>query len=116
MICRSIHMYIKWRILSYALLTAGKAHRLSEKKIVQIFVSGLKSDMFREEIYSRLLETLVDVNVETRHELSNHSEIIEISGRIKRPEVKRSQKIGLWNLTYRGNQEDTEGCRMFQVS
>jgi len=42
--------------------------RLSEKEIVKIVVSGLKPEVFREEIYSRTFETLVDVMAETRHE------------------------------------------------
>jgi hypothetical protein len=36
---------------------AGRAHRLPEKEIAKMFVTGLKSDLFREEIYSRSCET-----------------------------------------------------------
>ena len=32
-----------------------------EIEIVKVFVSGLKPEVFREEIYSRAFETLVDV-------------------------------------------------------
>jgi len=32
---------------------AGRAHRVPEKEIANIFVSGLKPDLFREEIYAR---------------------------------------------------------------
>ena len=39
-----------------------------------MFVSGLKPEVFREEIYSRAFETLVDVIAETRHELFNYRE------------------------------------------
>ena len=63
-----------------------------EKEIVKFFVNGLKPDIFREEIYSSSFETLVDVMAETRHELSNCRDIIEISERIKRPEVKKEWK------------------------
>ena len=59
---------------------------------MKIFVSGLKPEVFREEIYSRAFETLVDVRAETRHELTNYEDIIEISERIKRPELKRDAK------------------------
>ena len=50
-----------------------------EKEIVKMFVSGLKPEVFREEIYSRAFETLVGVMAETRHELANYRDIIEIS-------------------------------------
>jgi len=53
-----------------------------EKEIVKIFVSGLKPEVFREEIYSRVFETRVEVIAETRHELANYRDIIEISERI----------------------------------
>ena len=49
------------------------------------FLSVVKPDIFREDIYSRSFEILVDVMAETRHELSNYRDIIEISERIKRP-------------------------------
>ena len=32
---------------------AGKPHRLPEKEIAKCFVNGLKSDIFREEMYSK---------------------------------------------------------------
>ena len=63
-----------------------------EKEIVKMFVSGLKPEVFREEIYSRAFETLVDVMAETRHELANYRDIIEISERIKLPEPKKDAK------------------------
>ena len=74
------------------MLAAGHAHRLPEKDIVMIFVNDIKPDIFREEIYSRSFETLVDVMAETRHELANYCDIIEISERIKRPKVKKVRK------------------------
>ena len=63
------------------------AHRLPEKDIVKIFLRGLNP-----EVYSRAFETLVEVMDETRHELVDHRDIIEISERIKRPEPKRDAK------------------------
>ena len=39
------------------------------------FVSGLKPDVFREEMYSRTFETLEDVIREAREELSVHRDI-----------------------------------------
>ena len=56
-----------------------------EKVIVKIFVSGLKPEVFREEIYSRAFE---GVMAETRHELANR-DVIEISERIMRPGPKK---------------------------
>ena len=68
----------KWRIM---------VKNTHEKEIVKMFVGGLKPEVFREEMYSRSFETLVG-GCETRHELPNYRDIIEISERIKRPEVK----------------------------
>ena len=76
--------------LKFWVLAAWNAHRLPEKEIVKIFVSGLKSEIsWGSEIYSRSFVTFVDVMAETRHELSNYRDIIEISERIKRAEVKK---------------------------
>jgi len=57
-----------------------------------MFVSGLKPEIFREEIYSRAFETLVDVMAETRHELANYRDIMEISERINRSEPRKDSK------------------------
>ena len=51
-------------------MAAGNAHRIPEKEIANLF-SGLKPDIFREEIYARSCESLVDAIAETRNELSN---------------------------------------------
>ena len=57
-----------------------------------MFVSGLKPKIFREEIYSRAFETLLDVMAETKHELANYRDIMEIFERIKRPEPRKDSK------------------------
>ena len=57
--------------------------------IVKMIVNGLKPEIFRQEIYLRSIDTLVDV---TRHELANYRDIIEISERITCPEVKEESK------------------------
>ena len=51
--------------------------------------SGLKPEIFHEEIYSRAFETLVDLIAERRHELTSYRDIIE---RIKCPEPKKDAK------------------------
>jgi len=81
-----------WRIFKFWVMAAGNAHRIPEKEIAKLFVSGLKPDIFSEEIYARSCESLVDAMAETRNELSNYREIMEISDRIKRPEVKKDSK------------------------
>ena len=43
---------------------AGNVHR-PEKDIMQFFVSGLKPEVFREEIYFRAFKTLVELMAET---------------------------------------------------
>ena len=60
-----------------------RTHRLPDKEIPKCFVSGLKPDIFREEIYSRTLETLDDVIHEAREELSTYRDILEVYDRIK---------------------------------
>ena len=49
-------------------MSAENAHRMPEKEIVKMYVSGLKPEIFREEIYSGVFETLVDVMAETRQD------------------------------------------------
>jgi len=73
-------------------LAAGNAYQRPEKEIVKMFVSGLKPEVFREEMYSRAFEKLVDIMAETRHEFANYRDIIEISERIKRPEHKKDAR------------------------
>ena len=68
---------------------AGRTHRLPGKEIAKCFVSGLKPDVFREEMYSRTFETLEDVIREAREDLSTYRDILEISDRIKKVEPKK---------------------------
>ena len=89
----SFNTYLQYvEDFKFWLMEAGNAHRLPEKEIAKIFVSVLKPDIFCEKIYSRSCESLVDVVVETRHELSKYRDIMEIFDRIKRPEVKKDSK------------------------
>ena len=53
------------------------------------FVSGLKPDVFREEMYSRTFDTLESVNREAREDLSTYRDILEIFDRIKKVEPKQ---------------------------
>ena len=72
---------------------AGRTHRLPDKKIAKCFVSGLKPDVFREEMYSRSFGTLEDIIREAHEDLSTYRDILEISDRIKKVEstnVKRN--------------------------
>ena len=73
-------------------IEAANAHRFPEKEILKMFVSGLKREIFHEEIYSRAFETLMGVMAETRHELENYRDIMEMSERIKRPESRKDSK------------------------
>ena len=59
---------------------AGGTHRLPDKEIGKCFVSGLKPDVFREEMYSRSF----DIILEARGELSTYRDILEISEQIKK--------------------------------
>ena len=69
----SLNIYVRnVEDFKLCVLAARNVHRLPQNEIVTIFVSRLKPEVFREEIYSRSFETLVDVMTETRHELSNY--------------------------------------------
>ena len=54
------------------------------KQKLKCFVSGLKPDVFREEMYSRTFEILEDVIREAWEKLSTYRDILEISDRIKK--------------------------------
>ena len=68
---------------------AGRTHRLPDKEIAKCFVSVLKPDVFREEMYYRSFDTLEDVIREAREDLSTYRDILEISDRIKKVEPKK---------------------------
>jgi hypothetical protein len=53
-------------------------------------VSGLKPDIFREEIASRACESLRRVISEAREELPTYREVLEITDRMKKADVKKS--------------------------
>ena len=79
----SLNTYVQYvEDFKFRVMAVGNAHRLSEKEIVNFFVSGLMPDIFREKIFSPTCENVVDVMAKTRHELSNYCDIIEISDRI----------------------------------
>ena len=63
---------------------SGRASRLPEKEMAKMFVTGLKTDLFREKIYSRSCETLQEAMDESRAELSTYCDILEITDRVKR--------------------------------
>ena len=67
---------------------AGRTYRLPDKEIAKCFVSGLKPDVFREEMYSRTFDTLEDIIREAREHLSFFWDILEISERIKKGNLK----------------------------
>ena len=55
-------------------------------------MGALNPDVFREEMYSRTFETLEDVIREAREDLSNYPDILEISDRIKKWNLKEFSK------------------------
>ena len=59
-----------------------------DKEIAKCFVTGLKPDIFREEMYSRTFENLDDVVREASEELSTYRDVLEISDRVKKSEPK----------------------------
>ena len=67
-------------------------HLLPEKEIEKMFVTGLKTDLFREEIYSRSCETLQEAMDESRAEVSTHRNILEITDRVKKADVKKEKR------------------------
>ena len=88
----SVNTYVQYvEDFKFWVMAAGNAHRLPEKEVVKIFWV-VSSRRYFEAIYSRSFEILMDVMAETRHELDNYRDFIEISERIKRPEPKKDAK------------------------
>jgi hypothetical protein len=56
------------RSFVYGLRAVGRAHQIPEMEFVKIFVNGLKSDIFKDEMSSRVSESPNVVN-ECRNEL-----------------------------------------------
>ena len=72
----SLYTYVQCvEDFKFCVMAAGNDHRPPQKVIVKMYKSGLKPEIFREEIYSCAFETLVDVMAETRHELANYRDI-----------------------------------------
>jgi hypothetical protein len=69
---------------------AGDTHKPPEKEVVKIFVNGLKPEIYRDEIYSRACENLRGVINEAREELATYREVLEITDRMKKSDVKKS--------------------------
>ena len=65
---------------------------MPEKEIAKNFVSGLKPDLFREEIYARSCETLQEAMDESRAQLSTYREFLEFGDRVKKPDVKKDKR------------------------
>ena len=70
----------------------GRLHELPEKKIAKCFVSGLKPDIFCDEMYSRTFENLDDVIREVHEDLTTYRDFF--ADRVK----NLSQK---WSLAKR---------------
>ena len=66
-----------------------RPHKLPEIEIAKCFVSGLKPNILREEMYSKTFENLDDIIREPREELSTYRNIIlKNLDRIKNSEPK----------------------------
>ena len=72
---------------------SGRTHRLPDKEIAKCFVSGLKPDVIREEMYFRTFDILEDVIREAREDLSTYGDILEISDRIEKVDFLNPGKI-----------------------
>jgi hypothetical protein len=57
------------------LKAAGDHHSIPEKEVVKIFVSGLKPELFRDEIHSRACENMRNVINEAREELATYKKV-----------------------------------------
>ena len=58
----SLSTYVQYvEDFRFCINVAGHTHRLPDKEIAKCVVSGLKPDVFREEIYSRTFDTLKHV-------------------------------------------------------
>ena len=71
-------------------MAVGLAHRIPEKEMIKCFVSGLKSEVYKEKMFSRSCDTLVEVTEAARTNLTTYGDILEILGRIKSWKLKRT--------------------------
>ena len=65
---------------------------MPEKETAKMFVTGLKPDLFPEEFYSRNCEMLQEAMDESRAELSSYLDILEITDRINKADVKKEKR------------------------
>jgi hypothetical protein len=54
-----------------------------------LFVSGLKPEIFRGEMYSRLIENIQGAINEAREKLSTYRELLDIQERMKKTDVRK---------------------------
>ena len=79
------------KISDFGSTLLGKLIGCIKKEIAKIFVTGLKPDLYREEIYSSC-ETLHEAIDKSRAELATYRDILEITDRVKKADVKREKK------------------------
>ena len=91
----SLNTYVQYvEDFKFWVMAAGLPHRIPEKEIVKCFVNGLKPELFKEEMFSRSCDTLVEVMAAARAHLATYRDILETSERVKKPEVKKNSKKG----------------------
>ena len=84
----SLNTYLQYvEDFKFWVMAAGLAYQIPEKEIVKCFINGLKPEIFKEEMFSRSCDTLVEVMAAARVDLATYRDILEISERIKKPKV-----------------------------
>jgi hypothetical protein len=51
-------------------------NRIPEKEIIKCFVNGLKPELFKEEMFSKSCDTLVEVMAATRADLATYRDYV----------------------------------------
>ena len=67
----SLNTYVQYvEDFKFWVMAAGLPHRIPEKEIVKCFVNDLKPELFKEEMFSKSCDTLVEVMAAARSDLA----------------------------------------------
>ena len=71
---------------------AWRAHRFPGEEILEMFVTGIKHDLFRKEIHSRKRETSQEAMDESRAKLSTYRDILDITDLVNKADVTKEKR------------------------
>ena len=98
----SLNTYVQYvEDFKFWVMAAGLPNRIPEKEIVKCFVNGLKPELFKEEMFSKSCDTLVEVMAAARADLATYREFLEISNASRSQRLNRTSRNGLIMLHLR---------------